>query len=189
MLTTSISPTLGVLWRNPSWYVRFTHQNDTLLLFWHWSTLKIFCFHVLTLHSLLICNSKTKFWQFQKSVQCLTNKTPKNFYFSYAFCLILCEFYCFYVDAFLASITATVLTRRRSLLTPTSVLHHSWQFISVQDSWCSCLHCIPGSYVPPISAHVPLFFFARTLQDTNNILVHLFLCTAPVIRHSERIIC
>jgi hypothetical protein len=103
---------------------------------------------------------------------------------------MLCEFYWFYVDALLASVAATVLTCRCSLLMPTSVLHHSWQFISVQDSWCSCLHCIPGSYFSPISAHVPLFFFARTFQDTNNILVvHLFLCTAPVIRHGERIIC
>lgn len=55
---TSISPTLGILRRNPSWHVRFAHQNDTLLLFWHWSTLIIFCFHVLILYSLLFWNSR-----------------------------------------------------------------------------------------------------------------------------------
>ena len=38
--------------------MRFTRQNDPLLLFWHWSTLRIFYFHVLTLHSLLFCNSR-----------------------------------------------------------------------------------------------------------------------------------
>jgi len=103
---------------------------------------------------------------------------------------ILCEFYCFYVEAFLASISATVLTCWCSLLTPTSVLHHSWQFISVQDGWCSSSYCSPVSYFSPIAAHVPLFFLQEHFKKyTNNILENLFLCTAPIIRHSERIPC
>jgi hypothetical protein len=55
---TPISPTLGILYRNSSAHLYSTHQNNTLLLFWQCSSLRIFCFHVLILHStcLLCCN-------------------------------------------------------------------------------------------------------------------------------------
>jgi len=62
MFMTSISATLGILWRNPSWHVCFTRQNDTLSLFWHWSTLGIFCFHVWLFTQSSILQLKTKFW-------------------------------------------------------------------------------------------------------------------------------
>ena len=138
-----------------------------------------------------ILQLKTKFWQFQKSVQCLTNITSKNFYFSYAFCLLT---YC--------------------VSSNTSMLMHYW-LQSLQLFWpvdvhssrplrcCITLDSLFWSKMADVPActvtqflnvhqylHGPLFFFfARTFQDTNNILANLFLCTTPIIRHSERITC
>ena len=76
---TSISPTLGILWRNPSWHTCFTQQNDTLLLFWNWSTLRIFCFHVLILHSLLFCNSRQNSDNSKKVFSASWTKHQKTF--------------------------------------------------------------------------------------------------------------
>lgn len=157
------------------------HFSDTRVLL----EFSVFMFDFL--HSLLFCNSRQSSDNLKKKCSGLHKKTSKHFYFSYAFCLLA---YCVGSAAsmlrhFWLQSVRTVLTCRRSLLTPTSVLHHSWQFISVQDGWCSSLYCSPVSYFSPISAR-----FERTFQkSTNNILENLFLCTAPVIRHSERITC
>ena len=188
MIITSISPTLGILWRNPSWHVRFTHQNYALLFFWHWSTLRILCFHVLILHGLLFCNSRKKFWQFQKCVQCLMNKTSKNFFFSYAFCLLT---YC------VSSTTSMLMhywLQSLQLFWPVDV-HSSHPLVVASlmtvyfgPRWLMfllvlLLHFLFFTNICTCST----FFFAITFQDTNNILENVFLCTAPVIRHSDRI--
>ena len=130
-----------------------------------------------------ILQVKTNFWQFPKGVQCLMNKTSKNFYFSYAFWLLT---YC---------VSST-----------TSMLMHYW-LQSLQLFWpvdvhssCPLRYCITHDSlfwskmadVPACTASQFLivhqyctcstfFFFVMTFQDTNNILENLFLSTAPII--------
>ena len=125
-----------------------------------------------------ILQLKTKFWQFQKSVQYLTNKMSKNFYISYAFCLLT---YCSSATSMLMHYWLQSL----QLFWPFDVhsSHPLWCCITHDSLFRSKMADVPACTASQFLIvhqylHVPIFFFFFLQEHfkTPTIFWQIFFC-------------